>query len=651
MTKAHSNVIAKVAAVVAGFGLVAMSFAPAAKAATAAELEAQIQALLAQIAQLQGSASASVTFTRDLTLGSTGADVTALQNWLISKGFTIAAGATGYFGAQTQAAVAKYQASVGISPAAGYFGPITRAKVNASAGGSTGGNDDDDDDDSSSDDELSGGAGSVDTYTLVGSLNNEEVGEGEDDAEVAGLEIEVDDSSDIRLTAVRLVFNEGTAASDFEDYAEEVSLWLDGEEIARVDADEFTDDNDWTKTISVDSSAIIRAGDTGELVVAVTGAGNIDSADLDDTWTVDFTQVRFEDADGATISEDPTTGTRTFSFVAFATASDLELKVRESDEDVNDARAIAISDTDGTDNVEVLAFEIEVEGDSDVTIDDLTVDFTSVGAGVGEIINNSRLVVDGDVIGTASTSIASTTATTMTVTYDDLDWELKAGETVEVIVEVDVNDLDGAFTAGDTLTADVNPDDAGWDVEDEEGDNVVAADKTGAATSEAHSFHADALDIEDGAADTTSTKDTNGDTAGGERGIYTLKFDVTAFGDAIYIPLGATTGTSSVDTDDGLAYAIENSDGNQVALNDAGLASTTAAVSSTASMSGDYYVVNEGSTESFTLTVELTPLADGFFRAQLYGVNFNVGSAAAADTLQQATPTTDFETDYVSLDA
>ena len=35
--------------------------------------------------------------------------------------------AYGYFGNLTKAAVAAYQTSVGITPAVGYFGPITRA--------------------------------------------------------------------------------------------------------------------------------------------------------------------------------------------------------------------------------------------------------------------------------------------------------------------------------------------------------------------------------------------------------------------------------------------------------------------------------------------------------------------------------------------
>lgn len=69
---------------------------------------------------------------RNLTVGSSGEDVTTLQTWLEQKGFLVmpSAVAKGYFGNLTRTALAKYQASVGITPAVGYFGPITRAKVN-----------------------------------------------------------------------------------------------------------------------------------------------------------------------------------------------------------------------------------------------------------------------------------------------------------------------------------------------------------------------------------------------------------------------------------------------------------------------------------------------------------------------------------------
>jgi hypothetical protein len=77
--------------------------------------------------------ASAASFENNLTVGSTGADVTALQTTLVGGGFlTMPAGVNmGYFGALTQAAVAKYQVAKGITPAAGFVGPITRAALNA----------------------------------------------------------------------------------------------------------------------------------------------------------------------------------------------------------------------------------------------------------------------------------------------------------------------------------------------------------------------------------------------------------------------------------------------------------------------------------------------------------------------------------------
>ncbi len=121
---------------------------PLANAQTASGLQDQITALLAQIQQLQAQlgstqgmgSTSSYSFTSDLTVGSKGADVTALQQLLINKGYLTAVSApTGYFGSLTQAALGKFQAANGISPTAGYFGPKTRAFVNSlSVGTGTG---------------------------------------------------------------------------------------------------------------------------------------------------------------------------------------------------------------------------------------------------------------------------------------------------------------------------------------------------------------------------------------------------------------------------------------------------------------------------------------------------------------------------------
>ena len=67
---------------------------------------------------------AATSFTRNLTVGSTGADVTALQTKL---GVTPA---TSYFGPITKAAVIAYQTANGV-PGTGFVGPLTLAKLNA----------------------------------------------------------------------------------------------------------------------------------------------------------------------------------------------------------------------------------------------------------------------------------------------------------------------------------------------------------------------------------------------------------------------------------------------------------------------------------------------------------------------------------------
>lgn len=69
----------------------------------------------------------TITDVRDLYLGMAGNDVHALQSILITQGYSIPAGATGFFANQTKSALTKYQSDHNISPAVGYFGVTTRA--------------------------------------------------------------------------------------------------------------------------------------------------------------------------------------------------------------------------------------------------------------------------------------------------------------------------------------------------------------------------------------------------------------------------------------------------------------------------------------------------------------------------------------------
>ncbi|MEX2010309.1 MAG: peptidoglycan-binding domain-containing protein, partial [Parcubacteria group bacterium] len=120
---------------VAGIAGMSMAFSAAlpASAVTIAELQAQIASLMAQLASLQGTTNTSYTFTQNLTVGSTGADVTSLQQFLVGGGYlNMPIGVSyGYFGSLTKAAVASWQAANGVSPAVGYWGPLSRAKANS----------------------------------------------------------------------------------------------------------------------------------------------------------------------------------------------------------------------------------------------------------------------------------------------------------------------------------------------------------------------------------------------------------------------------------------------------------------------------------------------------------------------------------------
>ena len=78
------------------------------------------------------------TLTRDLSIGSQGSDVRALQQFLNQAGYLVASSGPGsrgsetdYFGELTRQALARYQEDNGLVPATGYFGIATRAFVAA----------------------------------------------------------------------------------------------------------------------------------------------------------------------------------------------------------------------------------------------------------------------------------------------------------------------------------------------------------------------------------------------------------------------------------------------------------------------------------------------------------------------------------------
>jgi murein L,D-transpeptidase YcbB/YkuD len=99
-------------------------------------LKAELAALLTQAGQESGS-SPAVFFSRNLSYGMKGNDVTTLQNFLNTQASGPAAtklkaqGTTKTFGILTFNALKEFQKKAGIVPASGFFGPKTRLYVNA----------------------------------------------------------------------------------------------------------------------------------------------------------------------------------------------------------------------------------------------------------------------------------------------------------------------------------------------------------------------------------------------------------------------------------------------------------------------------------------------------------------------------------------
>ncbi len=160
MQTVTTKAIAKVAAVATGLAMATsmLSLAPIAHAASLTS--AQVQSILSLLssfganaatisnvnAALTGqpstttttttSTSSSCSFSKDLTVGSTGADVTCLQNALKAAGY-MTANSTGYFGGLTRAGVVAWQKAMNVTPAAGYFGSKSRSAWNLGGGSSS----------------------------------------------------------------------------------------------------------------------------------------------------------------------------------------------------------------------------------------------------------------------------------------------------------------------------------------------------------------------------------------------------------------------------------------------------------------------------------------------------------------------------------
>jgi len=463
---------AKFLASAAGLAM-ALSFTANVGAVTVAELQAQVQALMAQISAMSGGTSSSYSFQTDLTVGSKGADVVALQNLLISKGYlTMPAGvAQGYFGALTKSAVAKWQAASGISPAVGYFGPKSRAAVNAMGGvvgggtttggtvGSTGG--------TATGITTPGAEGTITVTSAPVSTGT--VYEGDHNVAILAFKVKAT-GSDVAVQRVKLDL--GATTKIYSKIYSKISLVDEsGNTVASSDLNTNTvvkNGSRYELTLSGFSSIVPKDG-TKTFTVKADVQGSIDSADIAlSPFTVTLASsnaVRAQDGAGIDKYAGDNTISKSVSVSAnLADSASLTLSTGASTPVTQEVVASQGSANNELDKVTLLTFDIKADKDS-VLLTDLVATVTrTAGAATA---SSTYLYVDGNQIGSAS-------ATGSTATFSDIDYTIPVNTTKTFTLKADIR---SASTVQTTFVASVAA--SGLTAENSNGDTVS---KSGSAT-------------------------------------------------------------------------------------------------------------------------------------------------------------------------
>ena len=450
--------IAKIAGIAVSATIAFGTLVPMVGAVTIAELQAQINALMAQLATLQGgSVSTGTTFTQNLTVGSTGAEVTALQQMLVAQGHLVmpVGVAYGYFGTLTRAAVASWQAANGISPTAGYFGPISRAKANATSGGTTGGG------------TTTGGGitttgveGTLTATKAASPASGTKVYEGGSRVAVLGIEVEAD-LSDMKVERVKLKLDAVTAAnSDQQIYTKiaDMIYVMDGSTVLASSALDATtvvkEGSNYYITIA-GFGFVVPKDTTKVLTIAIDPKTSWDTTYDNDSWSLTVPADGVRAVDGAGINQySPTAALTAHNFTSAADVVD-SAALTVSLASNSPATSQVIANQGSSDNeYDLLTLAIiNFKGEKDqIKVTDLIVDIVRGGvANASSATSTTAYIYDGSTL-VGSATVAGTSLTAMSATFTDIDWIIPADTTKALTVKVDI---DSAQLTADTFAVDI----------------------------------------------------------------------------------------------------------------------------------------------------------------------------------------------------
>ena len=661
-----NNVASKLFVAFVAVAMLFMLVSPA-KAATTDELQAQITALLAQIAALQGqvgqggqsvaSGVCPFTWTRTLSQGSTGADVMKLQQSLNADADTrVSASGVGsvgmeteYYGPATAAAVSKFQVkyrSEVLSPSGlvnptGMFGPASMAKMNAicNVPGTTedDASDDTSDDSDDSDDTASGdlsGEASLKSFDIEDG-DDVELEEGQTADSVQEFVVEFEDG-DAMITRLDVELDTDST-DDAWDVFGDVTLFVDGDAVKTIDGsdkDNYRDDDMTLRFSGLDVVAMEDEETTVTLGVEV--QDNLD--DNSHVVTVDVTSMRFVDADEVTTTEDPDATANTFDISA--AGSEDELIVKSSTEDPAAATLVVKNDSVKSDWYTVFAFDLDTDDSTnDIELNDIAVRLDTGAADVDMVVQDAELVIDGVTFDDWDWSSSTDDDNSRDMTFNvDGDAVLDAGDrvTTELKLRFFGNNAGSQYAEGETIQASAST--SLFDVE-----GVESVDASGSATGDEHSLRSSGVAVTE--FDGSSSVNNNDTTPDSSDASFVFEFSVEAIGDdEIYIPLNAASSSAALASQKGANYRIEDSNGNEITGAD-----SLSAIFQYVSGDGDtdtagYLHLNSGDVATVKLSVTFNPSsAAGYYTGILDSVNFKMNTAGVADQATALTPESDYD--------
>lgn len=674
------------------------------------KLQNKVKALIATFAgiamvlSLVAVSTAEAAFTRDLSVGSSGPDVSELQSALVAGGYLVmpAGVAMGTFGPLTQAAVAKWQAAVGITPAVGYFGPISKARLMAggssSGSGSTvglcpngrtlvsnctllpagspgplcpngntiasnctsGGS-------SSNDNTLSGGETDINNINFD-DADDDTINEGSNESPVAQLEFDVDDA-DAEFVRADIVFQAADSADESDPWQVFDNVYLmDGSdviaEVSSDDEDMWDDADNIIAGTPINQASRIRfnnigqdyqEGDTASLWVAVDVASGVDGADTGDAdWTVGIDELGLRFTDGAGLdTEVDTADLATFSIEEAGAQSDFDVSKAS---DSPGPETLEVKETTTTTHT-VAIFKASADEDgNDVKINDFPITLTIAATGTGddmtEVVDDVFVVIDGTEY--SADQAPDDLDPSQTFTFEDIDDDdviVTAGEDMDVEVKVKFRSqgiLGANYANGSTIVASAAL--ANNDVEDPDSGDDIDSGIDGSATGETMTLAGSGImvDVTSATTDITEIDGVTNDTAS-----FVFLLDISAFGDDdVYINRDsvdiAITGSTTEATDVNTFYTIEVSTGATLASQSGTIADTSDAEEVTADATAyvgayageTFFKIENGETESFRVTVSGTNQTDNKqVRAFLSSLEFTTDNVEAL-TAEDATVAT-----------